>query len=156
MNISDEGLDLIKSLEGLRLNAYKDSVGIWTIGYGTIKYADGTRVKEGDTCFNTQADFWLKNDVQKAVNTINRLQWQTPLNQYQFDAMVSFQYNTGALPSSTLYKKAKINPSDKTIFQYDSENPVDSCEFLRWVRGNGNILKGLVNRRMKEADYYAK
>ena len=59
MKISNNGLNLIKQFEGLRLNAYDDGVGVWTIGYGTIKYPNGTLVKKGDKITQTQADQYL-------------------------------------------------------------------------------------------------
>ena len=56
MKISNNGLNLIKQFEGLKLNAYDDGVGVWTIGYGTIKYPNGVRVKHGDKITQAQAN----------------------------------------------------------------------------------------------------
>ena len=61
-DISQAGYDLIKSFEGLRTTAYLDSAGIWTIGYGTIKYPNGTRVAKGDTISQAQAQSYLESD----------------------------------------------------------------------------------------------
>lgn len=156
MNISAKGLDLIKQFEGFRARAYKDSVGIWTIGYGTIKYLDGTEVKENDVCSELEAQLWLSDYVAGSVVGLNKIAFKTPLNQNQFDALCSFVYNLGfgALSTSTLLKKAKVNPNDETIYNYDENNPVDSCEFTKWCRAGGKIVKGLLIRRIKEADLY--
>ncbi len=152
--ISNAGIDLIKQFEGFRTNAYDDGAGVQTIGFGTIKYPNGIRVKAGDTCTEEEAETYLRNDVKSAVATVNKLVKDVPLTQNQFDSLVSFQYNTGALGKSTLLKKLLVNPADETIYKYDNDNPVDSCEFLRWVKGGGKVMNGLVTRRKKEADLY--
>ncbi|OCY91085.1 lysozyme, partial [Acinetobacter pittii] len=103
---SNAGLNLIKGFEGKRLNAYDDGVGVWTIGFGTIKYPNGVRVKKGDTCTEQQAETYLKNDLTKFEVAINKLV-KVPLTQNQFDALASFTYNLGEtnLANSTLLKK---------------------------------------------------
>jgi lysozyme len=153
--ISANGLNLIKLFEGFRTEAYDDGGGIQTIGYGTIRYPDGTKVKAGDTCTAQEAETYLKHDVSGATAAVNNLAGHLPLTQNQFDSLVSFQYNTGGLPGSTLLKKILVNPADETVFKYDEESPVDSCEFLRWVRDNKKVVSGLINRRKEEADLYA-
>lgn len=155
MYISDNGIDFIKSFEGLKLAAYKDGGGVWTIGYGTTHYPSGYKVAEGDEITQEQADTYLMHDVLKAIQVVNKIKWQQLLTQNQYDALVSFQYNTGNLIGSTLCKKAIINPNDETIYKYNPEHLVDSCEFLRWVRDNGKIIEGLIHRRKAEADLYA-
>lgn len=157
MNISPQGLSLIKSFEGLRLDAYRDSVGIWTIGYGCIKYPDGTQVKAADCCTNEQAEAFLKADVQRFVDGLNKRLIGIVLKQNQFDALVSFCYNLGlgSFDESQLYKKLKENPNDISIFKYNSAAPERSCEFLRWINAGGKVVPGLVRRRMVEADYYS-
>ncbi|WP_273465684.1 lysozyme [Pseudomonas sp.] len=98
MRTSQRGLSLIKSFEGLRLQAYQDSVGVWTIGYGTTR-----GVKPGMTITKEQAERMLLNDVQRFEPEVQRLV-TAPLNQNQWDALMSFTYNLGAanLESSTL------------------------------------------------------
>lgn len=156
MNISSKGLVLIKSFEGLRTKAYKDSAGVWTIAYGATRYPDGTRVKEHDECTVEEAEEFLEHDVNRFVAALNRRVSGIHLSQAQFDALVSFCFNLGmsAFDSSTLYKKLRINPNDETIWQYDEELPEMSCEFTKWIRSGGNIVKGLLIRRMIEADFY--
>lgn len=146
MNTSQIGINLIKGFEGKRLTAYDDGVGVWTIGYGTIKYPNGVRVKKGDTCTDTQAESYLKNDLVKFESAINRLV-KVPLNQNQFDALASFTYNLGEgnLSKSTLLKK--LNAKDYL-------GAAD--QFLVWNRAGGKVLNGLVRRREAERNLFLK
>ncbi len=139
MRISDKGLAALKQFEALRLTAYQDSKGVWTIGWG---HTGG--VKAGDTCTREQAEKWLKQDVAVAENAVNSQDLK--INQNQFDALVCFTYNVGvgAFKSSTLLKKIKANPDDPTI----------AAEFRRWKFCNGVVLDGLVYRRAVEANLY--
>ena len=132
MKISQKGLDLIKNFEGLELKAYKDSVGILTIGYGST----GSHVKSGMTITAEQAEELLKQDVSRFEKGVNDLV-KVSLTQNQFDALVSFSFNLGLgnLKSSTLLKK--LNASDYT-------GAVN--EFLRWNRAGGKVLNGLTRR----------
>lgn len=161
MQPSPKGIEFIKGFEGYSPIAYKDSVGIWTIGWGTIIYPNGNKVKEGDTCSKEEAEQYLEYEINEKAKGVNSAIKDTPLNQGQYDALVSFTYNlgTGALKTSTLLKKLLINPHDTTIYQYtlDSDNkPIaDSCEFCKWCRGGGKVLWGLLRRRAQEADMYA-
>lgn len=155
MLASERAYNFIKQFEGFETKAYKDGGGVWTLGWGTTRFPNGYKVQEGDVCTPEEAQLYLEHDVKRSVIKLNSLLWNKPLTQNQFDALLSFEYNTGHLAGSTLYKKASVNPNDETIYKYDIKNPVDSCEFLRWVRDNGKIVKGLINRRMQEADLYA-
>jgi lysozyme len=154
--------DLIKQWEGLFLKAYDDGGGVWTIGWGTIIYPNGEKVKQGDVCTMEQAENYLHWEVFNKTHGINAMVFFKPLTQNQFDAMVCFAYNCGlgALQGSTLYKKAKINPWDYSIYEYQKDRNgkpmVKSCEFLKWVYDNGKLIQGLVNRRVAEADLYGK
>lgn len=160
MQPSQNCIEFIKSFEGLFLEAYLDSVNIPTIGWGTIKYPDGTKVKMGEICTEYQAQEYLEFEVNEKSNGVNAAIKEIPLNQGQYDALVSFSYNLGigALQTSTLLKKLLKNPHDSTIYAYQTENnkPIpDTCEFVKWCRANGQILKGLLRRRAAEADMYA-
>jgi GH24 family phage-related lysozyme (muramidase) len=141
MNISQTGLELIKSFEGCVLHAYKDVGGVWTIGYG---HTSG--VREGQVISQSDADAMLKFDVQKFVNAVNE-NVKVTLNQNQFDALVSFTYNCGAsaLRTSTLLEK--LNKSDFVGA---------SKEFDKWVHARGKVVQGLVNRRSKEKILFLK
>ncbi len=161
MQPSQNCYSLIKQFEGLYLEAYDDTLGVITIGYGTIKYPNGEKIKLGDTCTETEAEQWLELEVNEKATGVDKAIKEVPINQGQYDSLVSFAYNLGigALQGSTLLKKLLKNPHDVTIYQYqlDAENKpvVDSCEFLKWVRGNGKVMNGLVRRRAAEADMYA-
>ena len=146
MKTSQSGISLIKGFEGKRLNAYYDGVGVWTIGFGTIKYPNGVWVKKGDTCTEAQAESYLKNDLVKFENAINRLV-KVPLNQNQFDALSSFTYNLGEtnLSSSTLLKKLNAKDYAGTADQ-----------FPRWNKAGGKVMNGLTRRREAELILFLK
>lgn len=139
MEISKEGINLIKRFEGCRLTAYKCAAGVWTIGYGHTK-----GVIKGQTISQEEADKLLKNDLKDFEQKVNRLELK--INQNQFDALVSFAFNVGMsnLQKSTLLRKIKADANDKTIRQ----------EFLKWTFAAGKHLEGLVRRRNAEADLY--
>ena len=140
MSVSDKGVDLICEFEGKRLAAYDDGVGVWTIGFGTIKYPDGNRVKKGDACTLEQAKEYMRHDLIEFEHTVNS-SVKVPLNQNQFDALVSLAYNIGsnAFKSSTLVKK--LNTGD-----YRGA----SDQFNVWINAGGKRMQGLVNRRDRE------
>ena len=140
MSVSNKGVDLICEFEGKRLVAYDDGVGVWTIGFGTIKYPNGVRVKKGDTCTLDQAKEYMRHDLIEFEHTVNS-SVKVPLNQNQFDALVSLAYNIGssAFKSSTLVKKLNTG---------DYQGAAD--QFNVWVNAGGKRMQGLVNRRDKE------
>lgn len=148
--ISDitNAIDLIKEFEGLYLKAYKDPVGIPTIGWGTIRYPDGRTVKMGDTCTKEQAQQWLEHEVEGFISQVDSLV-KYNVNANMFGALVSFAYNVGAgaLKDSTLFKK--LNASDVVGA---------SEEFARWNKGTINgkkvELKGLTRRRKSEMELF--
>lgn len=140
MSASDKGVDLICEFEGKRLVAYDDGVGVWTIGFGTIKYPNGVRVKKGDTCTLDQAKEYMRHDLIEFEHTVNN-SVKVPLNQNQFDALVSLAYNIGssAFKSSTLVKKLNAG---------DYKGAAD--QFNVWINAGGKRMQGLVNRRDRE------
>ena len=140
MLVSNKGVDLICEFEGKRLVAYDDGVGVWTIGFGTIKYPNGVRVKKGDTCTIEQAKEYMRHDLIEFEHTVNS-SVKVPLNQNQFDSLVSLAYNIGsnAFKSSTLVKKLNAG---------DYQGAAD--QFNAWVNAGGKRMQGLVNRRDRE------
>jgi lysozyme len=144
-DVSPEGLTLLKQFEGLRLSAYLDSAGIPTIGYGTIRYPNGEKVKMGDLCTPDQADMYFAHDLQRFERAVDALSVDT-LSQRQFDALTSFTYNTGenAYRTSTLRKVVNVNPNDPGIRR----------QFQKWHFAGGRPIKGLWKRRHREADFY--
>ena len=139
--ISDEGLDLIKHFEGCELTAYVCPAGVYTIGYGHTG-----DVTPGQTVTQQEADNLLREDIrkfEKAVDNYTRV----PLNQSQFDALVSFTFNcgTGAFRDSTLLR---------LLNEYDYEGA--AAQFGRWVNGSNGPLPGLVRRREAEEKLFRK
>jgi lysozyme len=136
MHISQKGIDLIKAYEGLRLEAYQDSVGVWTIGYGTTR-----GVKAGQKITRAEAEQFLQAEVARFEPQLSALV-KVPLKQNQYDALTSFIYNLGAtnLGSSTLLKL--LNAGD-----YAGA----AKQFGRWSKAGGKELAGLTARRAAES-----
>lgn len=135
MRTSQKGVNLIKSFEGLRLNSYQDSVGVWTIGFGTTR-----GIKAGMTISADQAERMLQNDIARFEPQIEHLV-NVELSQSQWDALMSFTYNLGAanLESSTLLKRLNAG------------NYAGAAEqFPRWNKAGGQVLSGLTKRRAAE------
>ncbi|GHC79294.1 lysozyme [Limoniibacter endophyticus] len=142
--INREGLDHIKRWEGVRLVAYRDVAGVLTIGYGHTSNAGAPKVTPGMKITEAEAERILQTDLRKFEKRVSELV-KVPLNDNQFAALVSFDFNTGALHKSTLLKK--LNAGD-----YDAV-PV---ELMKWVNAGGKRVQGLVNRRASEAGLWAK
>ncbi len=144
MQISKSGIELIKRFEGLRLKAYQDLVGVWTIGYGWTQPVDGKKVGPGMQIVQATADRLLKCGVVQYEQGVNLLV-KVKITQSQFDALVSFAYNLGlrSLSTSTLLKK--LNAGDK-------QGAAD--EFGKWVNAGGKRLDGLVVRRAAERELF--
>lgn len=145
-DISANGFALIKESEGFKPTAYLDTGGVWTIGYGTIKYPNGNRVKKGDTCTQSEALEWLKNDCVWVDACLDK-NVKVNLNQNQFDALASFVYNIGetAFVKSTMLTLINQNSLTSAASQFD-----------RWVFDNGKRIQGLVNRRAREKSLFLK
>jgi lysozyme len=135
MKISQRGIDLIKSFEGCELSAYKDSAGVWTIGYGHT-----VGVKAGDAITQRQADQMLADDITIYELGVRSLVKRT-MTSGQFDALVSFAFNVGigALGRSTLLRM--VNSGDHVSA---------SQQFARWNKAGGRVLAGLTRRREAE------
>ena len=143
MEINQAGLDLIKSFEGCKLNAYKDVIGVVTIGYG---HTNPGVLQMGTTWTQDQADAQLKQDLAKFENGVSSYV-TVPLTDNQFAALVCFAYNCGLgnLQSSTLLKC--VNANDMTGA---------SAQFDRWNKAGGNVVPGLTRRRQAESDLFLK
>lgn len=153
---SNDCIDLVKEFEGYakelhdgsgRVEAYRDPVGIWTIGWGSIRSLDDNRpIRGGDVITQATAERWLQGEISQTAKVVEQL-CTVPLKQCMFDALVSLGYNVGTggggLRTSTLLRK--LNAGD-----YEGA----AREFGRWVKGtvNGRLveLPGLVRRRKAE------
>lgn len=148
--IGSEGIALIKRFEGcarLRtdgmVEAYPDPASggdPWTIGWG----ATGAWIGPGTVWTQAQCDARLENDLQKYSAEVAEALGGAPTSQAQFDAMVSFHYNTGAIARATLTRK-----------HVAGDFAGAQAEFARWNRAAGRVLKGLNRRRLAEASLYA-
>lgn len=137
MRLGINGENLIKSFEQCRLVSYKDSGGIWTIGWGHTK-----GVHEGLTCTQEQADAWFEEDAQGAIHDVDVLV-KVAVSQNQIDALVSFQYNTGGLHGSTLL--SLLNAGNLAMA---------AEQFLRWDHVSGKQVAGLTTRRKAERSLF--
>jgi lysozyme len=111
MDLSREGLMAIAAHEGIVLRPYKDSVGVWTIGVGHTKAAghpDPAAFKGELTL--SEALGLFRHDVSKYAADVARAV-KVPLQQHEFDALVSFHYNTGAIGKASFVKK--LNAGDR-------------------------------------------
>lgn len=144
MTTSEKGVAFIAKEEGLVLTAYQDSVGVWTIGYGSTMYEDGSKVKKGDKITKERAISLFRNTLKKYEAQVNK-SITRPINQNQFDACVSLCYNIGAsgFAGSTVVKRINANPCDPTI----------ADAFKMW-RNAGSKKGLLLARRTREAALY--
>lgn len=140
-DISQVGINLIKSFEGLRTSSYRDIAGVWTIGYGHT-----AGVKAGQVITSLKAEALLKDDLKYFVDGVNSLV-KVSLNQYQFDSLVSFSFNLGLGNLSTSTLLYKLNQKD---FKGAA------AEFVRWNKARNpqtkqlEVVDGLTRRREAE------
>lgn len=139
MKISEEGISLIKKFEGCELRAYLDAVDVPTIAYGRTK-----DVKIGDICTQQQAEDWLEEELVEYAGYVEKAV-TVPLEQNQFDALVSWTYNLG--PSN-------LNRSTALKLLNMSEYDGVPAQLKRWNKAGGKVLEGLVRRREAEAEMF--
>lgn len=136
MQTSQNGINLIKKFEGVRLKAYKPvkTEQYWTIGYGHY----GADVAQNMEITQEQAEQYLKQDLKKFENYVNNK--KLDLNQNQFDALVSFTYNCGPGSLNTLCNGRSIDQIGNALKLYN--------------KAGGKTLAGLVKRRQQEMDLF--
>ncbi len=149
MQLGPAGFRLIKEFEGCarlradgRFEAYPDpgSGGDpWTIGWG----ATGKGIARGTIWTQAECDARLERDLVRFSRDVARALGQTPTTQNQFDALVSFHYNTGAIGRATL-----------TTLHKQGNFELAGYEFSKWVHAGGRRLNGLIRRRAAEAALY--
>lgn len=140
--------EFISELEGNHLKAYKDTGGVWTIGYGnTFNYDLNRPVRSGDTITEYQAIKYLRIAANQAANDVLDLV-DVPINQNQLDALTSFVFNIGRrqFMTSTLLRKLNEGRPKTEVAE----------EFMKWVYDNGRVIPGLRNRRIKEKELFLK
>ena len=147
--VGAEGIALIKRFEGYArrrgdglIEAYPDpgtGAAPWTIGWG----ATGPGVGPGTVWTEAQCDARMKADLRRYAAEVARALRSAPTTQAQFDALVSFHYNTGAIARATLTRK-----------HLAGDFAGAATEFPRWNRAGGRVMKGLVRRRAAEAALY--
>jgi lysozyme len=137
MKTSPEGLSQLVAREGMKLKAYRDTGGVWTIGVGH------TPAKAGQVITQAQAMKLLAKDIAWAEAAVNAVvaKSKVPVTQNMFDAMVSLCFNIGAqgFAQSTVARKLM-----------DGDKPGAADAFLMWNKVKGATSKGLMNRRRSE------
>lgn len=142
----ERGLAIIKKWEGLRLTAYRDTGGVWTIGYGHTK-----GVHAGMVITEVDANVFIHDDVAFAEGIVNR--YCPDVNQNQFDALVSFVFNEG--PGEEGVKDGFVtlkSGHSSTMLRCIQRGEYDLAarEFGKWVKDDGVVEPGLVHRRADE------
>lgn len=149
MKTSDKGRKFIEEFEGLFLQSYDDLTervvgpgdhvrGTLTIGYGHTDAAGPPHVYPGMKITTQEADSIMASDLASVEANVNH-HVTVPLTQNQFDALVSFDFNTGGLNRSSVLRDIENNHFDRV--------PAD---LNMWVRSKGQVLRGLVRRRHAE------
>lgn len=136
---NEAGMTILKGSESCLLSVYQDSKGVWTIGWGHTAGID----ENTPDCTQEQADAWLKEDIQNAIDTVNNF-LDVDLNDNQFSATVSLVYNEGNKPLKGHFG----------TYLNDADFVGASNEFCKWVYCGGKILDGLMTRRGAERNLF--
>ena len=137
MKTSDTGIKLIQGFESLRTTAYRDAVGVWTIGYGHTK-----GVRQGQKITKEKAVVYLKEDLATAEQNVMKFNGKYHWNQNEFDAMVSFAFNVGSINQLTACGTRSKAEISKKILEYN--------------KAKGKVLNGLTRRRKAEKALFDK
>ena len=151
-NLGPAGAELIKRWEGCarkrsdgRFEAYPDPGSAdgrpWTIGWG----ATGRDIIPGTVWTQTECDARFDSDIARYAAEVAGVIGEAPTSQGQFDALVSFHYNTGRIANATL-----------TRLHCSGDHVAARAEFGKWVHNDGKVLRGLVHRRAEEAELYGR
>lgn len=146
MHVSEAGLALIAEFEGFRAKAYKCPAGIWTIGFGHTSAAGSPKVVPGMVISKAEGLTILKRDVVKFEQAVLRC-IKKPMNQNEFDALVSFCYNVG---------EGNFSASSVCRHFNNGKKDLAAASLSLWVKGGGKVLPGLVARRKKEMALFNK
>lgn len=147
--VSLQGVRFVAAWEGFRSCPYQDSVGVWTIGFGTTS-ATGHRVGPGSSCIDSEkARRWLSETLNARCVPAIPKRWL--MRQQEIDALASFAYNlgVGAVSDPNFSTLARRLRSARAVsFRYRKQ--VYREELPKWVYGNGIKLSGLAARRAAE------
>ena len=149
----DELVPILTEFEGFRSNAYWDATGkVWTIGYGTTVYPDGSKVKKGDVVSKARAVECMEHDVLTIRKPALERGLKVPQNDNQMAALICFAYNVGV--GSVASKKGLLGSG--LMRAINSGQPSATCAsyFAAWNKSGGKVLSGLVRRRAAEAKLY--
>jgi lysozyme len=138
--ISEKGIKLLKDFEGFRTHAYQDSVGVWTIGYGHTKGVTPNMIIS-----TAEGEEMLVEELKEYENYVDDLV-KVPLDQHQYDALVSWVYNLGP-----------TNFRSSTMLRVLNEGKYEEVpnQIRRWNKAGGKELDGLTRRRNAEAEMFA-
>jgi lysozyme len=140
---------IVKNYEGLRLQAYDDGVGVWTIGYGTTRYPNGQAVKPGDSCTEQQAESYLQNDIGGYAKTLaSTVPYWNQMNSNQRSALISFAYNLGP----AFYGNSGFN-TISGVLRDKRWSDVPAALELYSMPGT-NVYAGLLARRKAEGQLW--
>lgn len=141
MKIPQQAVDIVAKWEGLKLEAYQDSVGVWTIGYGTTAAAGlGIAPHRGMKISERQAREYLRQGLEKFADQI-RPAITAPINENEFAAFLSLAYNIGPGAFQRSTALSRFNAGDKR----------GAAEALTWFnKAGGRVLRGLESRRAEE------
>lgn len=142
-SINSAGLDLIKRFEGVRRRAYLCPAGKWTIGYGWTKPVDGKPVGPGMVITHAKAEELLAEGVKQYCSAVEKSCPTATDN--QFGAMVSLCYNIG----TDAFTKSSV-----ARYHVAGDRHLAADAFLKWTKGGGRVLPGLVARRKAERALY--
>ena len=142
MNVSKAGIALIKHFEGVRNRAYRDCIGLWTIGVGHL-IGDGKLLPDSynRTFSEEEIDGLLRADLRRFELGVSKMLPNVPLRQCEFDCLVSFAFNVGlgTFQRSTLRQ---------ALLRNDKKAAMESL--VKYCRAGGKILRGLQIRRLDE------
>ena len=145
MTVNKATIDLIKEFEGFRAEAYRDAVGVLTIGYGTTAAAGvGITPRLGMKITDAEAEWYLQKAVDKFAAAI-RPAIIAPINENEFGAFVSLAYNIGPGAFKKSSALRHFNAGDKAKA---------AGAILLWNKAGGKVLKGLERRRTAERDLF--
>ena len=146
MNMTEDGMALIRAFEGFRGRAYRDAVGVWTIGFGHTSMAGAPEVSQGMEISRAEAEKILERDVAEFAHGVAKLV-TAQLNDNEFSALVSFAYNVGLGNFGTSSVLKAVNAGDREAVPRRVQ---------LWVKAGGRVLPGLVKRRAAEAVLFLK